>query len=337
MPRELPNLDWLRVFSATAATESFALAAAELGVTPGAISQRIKALESFLDISLFQRYPQGVKLTEAGKRYAQRVLPSLEQLAMATREMTSNQNTRAVRLTILPALAQLWLGSRMDHFHKLHTNATIEIWADAAVVDLRTSNFDVAIRYGRPPFPGCDYRELFFDQLVPVASPELIATSELDDQGLPIGAPLMMDTYWQSDFDDWLASSGQRRPANLMTQTFSLYSMTVEATVHGRGFMIGHTALIGSLLDEGKLQILSDNKVTAQNQFYLLTKTAVPLSDGAETFVNWILEQAAPSETQIVQRHLYNKRLSMQSRSQARKSLRADLDETDDMDDTDET
>jgi hypothetical protein len=58
----------------------------------------------------------------------------------------------------------------------------------------------------------------------------------------------------------------------------------------------------------------------------MLTKTAVPLSDGAETFVNWILEQAAPTETQIVQRHLSNNRLSMQSRSQARKSLRSGLD-----------
>ncbi len=70
MSRELPNLDWLRVFSATAATETFALAALRLSVTPGAVSQRIKALEAFLGVSLFQRYPQGAKLTEAGKRYA---------------------------------------------------------------------------------------------------------------------------------------------------------------------------------------------------------------------------------------------------------------------------
>ncbi len=134
MSRDLPNLDWLRVFSATAATESFALAALRLGVTPGAVSQRIKALEAFLGVSLFQRYPQGVKLTEAGKRYAQRVRPSLEQLTLATQEITSTQTARAVRLTILPALAQLWLGSRMDLFHKLHTNATVEIWADPVVI-----------------------------------------------------------------------------------------------------------------------------------------------------------------------------------------------------------
>jgi LysR family glycine cleavage system transcriptional activator len=296
MLRETPNLDWLRVFAETAATESFALAAMRLGVTPGAVSQRIKALESFLRVNLFQRYPQGVKLTEAGKRYAQRVSPALDQLITATREITATGSTKTVRLTILPALAQLWLGPKMEDFHALDTNTTVEIWADANVIDLRTSNFDIAIRHGRPPFPGCEYRELFFDELVPVASPKLIESATFDERGLPIGAPLMLDTYWEHDFVDWLGRTGQSYPTTLTTQTFSLYSMTVEATLQGRGFMIGHTALIGDFLEQGKLQQLSENRVPSNNQFYLLTKSAVPLSDAAETFVSWLLEQAKPAD-----------------------------------------
>jgi len=292
MLRETPNLDWLRVFAETAATESFALAAIRLGVTPGAVSQRIKALESFLNVDLFQRYPQGVKLTEAGKRYAQRVSPALDQLITATREITSPGSVKTVRITILPALAQLWLGPRMEEFHALDTNTTVEIWADANVVDLRTSNFDIAIRHGKPPFPGCDYHEMFFDELVPVASPHLIETAERDERGLPIGAPLMIDTYWEHDFTDWLGRTGQTRPAALHTQTFSLYSMTVDATLQGRGFMIGHTAMMQNLFKEGKLKPLSDQRVPSVNQFYLLTKSAVPLSDAAQTFVDWVLAQA---------------------------------------------
>jgi len=297
MPRELPNLDWLRVFAATAATESFALAAGELNVTPGAVSQRIKALEAYLGVELFQRYPQGVRLTETGKSYAQRVLPPLEQLTMATREILSPESAKSVRLTALPALAQLWLGSRIEEFHKAHANTTIEIWADPAVVDLRTSNFDVAIRYGRPPFPGCDHRELLFDELVPVAAPSLLRSSNLDDQGLPIGMPLFLDTYWANDFDDWLRHTDHVRPANLVTHTFSLYSMVIEATLSGRGFMVGHTSVVSDLIDEGRLQPLSDRRVTASNQFYLLTKASSPLSEIAAAFVSWILDQAMPTHS----------------------------------------
>ena len=292
MQRELPNLDWLRVFAATATTESFALAALELRVTPGAVSQRIKALEAFLGVNLFQRYAQGVKLTEAGKRYAQRVLLPLEQLTVATREVISAETVKSVRVTILPALAQLWLGPRMDDFHRRHASATVEIWADATVIDLRTSNFDVAIRYGKPPFFGCDHVEILTDELIPVAAPSLIETAELNRDGLPEGVPLMLDTYWPGDFDDWLRHTGCARPANLMTQTFSLYSMSVEATLNGRGFMIGHTSLLSDLIEQGKLRPLSRKRAPANNHFYMLTKSGFDISETTGAFLEWVEQQA---------------------------------------------
>ncbi|AHE55152.1 LysR substrate-binding domain-containing protein [Sphingomonas sanxanigenens] len=292
MQRELPNLDWLRVFAATATTESFALAALELRVTPGAVSQRIKALEAFLGVSLFQRHARGVSLTEAGKRYAQRVLLPLEQLTVATREVISAETVKSVRVTILPALAQLWLGPRMDDFHRRHASATVEIWADATVIDLRTSNFDVAIRYGKPPFFGCDHVEILTDELVPVAAPSLIETAELNPDGLPEGVPLMLDTYWPSDFDDWLRHTGCARPASIMTQTFSLYSMSVEATLNGRGFMIGHTSLLSDLIAQGKLQPLSPQRAPASNQFYMLSKSGLDVSETTMSFMDWVSIQA---------------------------------------------
>ena len=292
MRRELPNLDWLRVFAATATTQSFVLAADLLLVTPGAVSQRIKSLESFLGIELFRRHAKGVELTEAGRRYARRVLPALHQLTEATREIASVGTAQIVRLTVLPALAQIWLGPRLDAFHALHPHISVELWADATVVDLRTSHFDLALRYGNPPFPGCDHRDLFFDELVPVASPALIESSRIDAYGLPEGVPLIVDLYWAQDFEYWLSEGGITRPKELNTQTFSLYSMALDAAVRGRGYMIGHTSLIGDYLRRGELQLLSQRRVPARHQFHLLTKSAVPLSDAAAAFAGWLLKEA---------------------------------------------
>lgn len=292
MPRELPNLDWLRVFAATAATESFAIAALELSVTPGAVSQRIKALEAFLDVELFQRYAQGVRLTEAGKRYAQRILPPLEQLTEATRDLMSAEASRSIRLTILPALAQLWLGPRIDEFHRGHASATVEIWADAVPIDMRSAGFDIAIRYGQPPFAGCDHRPILTDEMVLVAAPSLIRSVDFDDQGLPLGVPLMLDSYWGNDFDEWLRQAGRVRPRGLITQTFSLYSMAVEATVKGRGFMIGHTSLVTDLIEHGQLQPLSSLRFPTTNQFYVLTKSGLPMSPIVAAFVDWLMLEA---------------------------------------------
>lgn len=162
---------------------------------------------------------------------------------------------------------------------------------------MRTANFDIAIRYARPPFSGCDCRPFLADDMVPVAAPSLIDSAEFDAQGLPIGVPLMLDTYLSSDFDDWLRLTGHNRPPGLTAQNFSLYSMAVEATLNGRGFMMGHTSLIADLLAEGRLQPLSDKWVSAPNQFYLLTRTGVPLTPIAQDFVDWLLLEAGAASS----------------------------------------
>jgi|GEM_PF-725645 len=290
MLRETPNLDWLRVFGETAASESFTIAANRLGVTSGAVSQRIKALEAFLRVELFHRYPQGVKLTVAGQRYAQRIAPSLEALTAATRDITGTRSVQSVRITALPALAQLWLGPRLEAFHAAESNINVEIWADPEVIDMRTSNFDVAIRYGRPPFAGCDARPILSDELVPVASPELVASATLDEHGFPAGAALISDPFWENDLADWLAGASLDRPKVLKVQTISLYSMAVEAVLQSRGFMIGHTSLVGEMLDDGRLVQLADLRVPAAKQFYVLTKASAALSPAADAFVRWVVE-----------------------------------------------
>ena len=290
MLRETPNLDWLRVFSETAASESFVIAATRLGVTSGAVSQRIKALEAFLRVELFHRYPQGVKLTEAGRRYAQRIAPALGALTAATRDITGTRGVQSVRITALPALAQLWLGPRLEAFHAAESNINVEIWADPDVIDMRTSNFDVALRYGRPPFPGCNVLPILSDELVPVASPELIASASLDDHGFPAGAALISDPYWEHDLADWLAGVSLDKPKGLRVQAISLYSMAVEAVLKGRGFMIGHSSLIGDMLDDGRLVPLSDQRVPAAKQFHVLSRAGAAPSPAADAIVRWIVE-----------------------------------------------
>jgi LysR family transcriptional regulator, glycine cleavage system transcriptional activator len=291
MHRDLPSLDWLRVFAATAETESFALAAFRLGVTPGAVSQRIKALEAFLGIKLFDRYSQGVKLTEVGRRYAKRVLPHIDQLSMATREILPDTGTRSIRVTMLPALAQLWLGPRMDRFHTLYNNTTVEIWADATVIDLPDSNFDVAIRYGNPPFPGCNHAPFLRDEMVPVASPECFERYDNDERRIIEEATLILDTYWDEDFSDWLTETNHP-PVKASTRTFSLYSMVIDATLNGQGFAMGHAPLVRDLIQSGRLKALSDQWVPTAKSFHLLTKGSRPLSEAAETFVDWITKEA---------------------------------------------
>lgn len=297
MQRELPNLDWLRVFDACAETSSFASAAERLRVTPGAVSQRIKALEAFLGIALFERQAQGVRLTAAGRRFAADVRPGVRQLMHATREVVRNQAHATIRISVLPALAQLWLGPRLADFHRRHEGVSVEIWADAALADLRAASFDLALRYGRPPFADCEHQTFLADALVPVASPDLLARCRRDVHGLPIGEPLLLDTYWPEDFGDWMRAARITHDALPSTRTFSLYSMVVDAALDGQGFMIGHTALVGDLLASGRLVRISDVSVPTAHQFHVLSAQDRPIPPSAALFVAWLLAQKGNGTT----------------------------------------
>jgi LysR family glycine cleavage system transcriptional activator len=291
---EAPKIRWLQAFVETASTGSFAHAAVKLGVTPGVISHNVKALESFLTVDLLHRQPQGVELTDAGKRYAQRILPLLAQVIEAADDLVP-ANTSAVRVATLPALAQLWLGPRLEDFHTRHPEIAVEIHIESRIAVLPSSNFDIAIRYGETPVSNYQHWELLFDELVPVASPGLLATAVRDDAGLPIDVPLMLDMTWSGDLGEWLSRTGQGRSTTPSRQGFSLYAMAVDAVLQGRGFMIARTALVGDLIDQGRLRALSDRRVAASEQIYLVSKSARSVPANVALFTNWLIRKAALS------------------------------------------
>lgn len=102
MNTRVPSLNWLRVFEAAARTESFARAATQLNMTPAAVSQQVKALETRLGTPLFHRHAHAVTLTETGRAYLPSVQQSLLMLETATAGLFGE--TREQRLYVQSVL-----------------------------------------------------------------------------------------------------------------------------------------------------------------------------------------------------------------------------------------
>ncbi len=109
MARRLPSLNALKAFEAAARHESFTDAASELFVTHAAISRHIRELEESLGTELFTRTGRGVELTEAGRRFSQRLTPLFDQLADASREAAAVGATRTLKVSVEPSIASRWL------------------------------------------------------------------------------------------------------------------------------------------------------------------------------------------------------------------------------------
>ena len=119
---DLPPLDSLKVFEAAARAGSFQAAADELSITPSAVSHRIRALEDFLGVTLFDRVGRHVALTGDGARYAGEVGDAIATIRNATRRLTAGKGKRTLNLSLAPAFAMRMLLPRLTRFqrHRCH-------------------------------------------------------------------------------------------------------------------------------------------------------------------------------------------------------------------------
>src|ERR1041385_2464949 len=108
----LPPLIELRAFEAAARHLSFKAAAAELGVTPTAISHQVRLLERYCGRALFRRRPRPMTLTEAGARLFPGVRDGLQAFATAITTVTRDREPQPLRITTTNAFASRWLGAR---------------------------------------------------------------------------------------------------------------------------------------------------------------------------------------------------------------------------------
>ena len=127
--RPTPPLVALRAFDAAARLGSFREAAEELGVTPGAVSRHIKALEMRLGMRLFDRFNRSVVLTADGRRLAQGVADAFERLESAL-EAVRPGRSRQLRISALPSLAGKWLSPRLHRFSEENPDLDLIVFAE---------------------------------------------------------------------------------------------------------------------------------------------------------------------------------------------------------------
>ncbi|MBZ9809167.1 LysR family transcriptional regulator [Mesorhizobium sp. BR1-1-9] len=160
-------LDGVEAFLGVAQHRNFRKAAAELGVTPSAISQAVRALEVRVGAALFMRTTRSVGLTEAGERFLSRAKPAFEELVAASevaREL-GQRPTGLLRLSVPRAVVPILLEPLVASFCQAYPEIEVEIAASGELVDLAAEGFDAGIRLGQfiaadmvavrltPPFP----------------------------------------------------------------------------------------------------------------------------------------------------------------------------------------
>lgn len=304
--RRLPSLNALRAFEAAARHESFARAAAELFVTPAAISQQVRALENELAVTLFERRPRRLRLTDAGRRLLPGVTDGFTRLAAACSNLDNSPLRGTLTVSMLPSFAHSWAVHRLGEFADRYPEIELIVEAQPHRVDLRAGEADVAIRYGNLPAGEGIWAEHLIDELVfPVASPSLL------NGPVPLRTPqdllqhrLLSDSdertsepwlHWPAWFTHW-GLKGEPKVAGLAFNDTRLVNRAASA---GQGVAIGRSVLVERLLELGDLVRLFDEILPAGNAYYFVCEEARRNEPKIAVFLEWIkeaMEQTATAE-----------------------------------------
>ena len=291
---ELPSLTALAVFEASARHLSFKLAAAELNVTPGAVSKQIKSIEDELGMPLFVRLGVGVALTNAGEDLYAVLSSSFSRAAEVVRTIKRGDRSKNVTIACTDAFATLWLIPRMADFWERFPDVTVDHLISDNPRDYRRAEVELRVRYGLGAWADETGELMFDDTIYPVCGPGFAASHrDATAEALP-DLPLLhvdwADPEW-ADWDEVLRRAKIPHGAN-KGRRFSKFSVAIQAAQADRGVAVGWHRLIGHIVRDGKLVKLTDLEMPAPGGYYLTWNDRRTLSPAAETLLAWLREIA---------------------------------------------
>lgn len=247
MTSRLPSLQSLRVFEACARHANFTRAAAELGVTPTAVSLRVRDLEIELGVALFERRGPKVRPTAEGDALARRmsvILADVREAVDACRAVAAS-----IRVTVLPTLAALWLTPRLARYQARPGAARIRL--DVSTEIRPSADFDVAIRSGSADWPLTKTTILFPTEGTPMLSPALGASSGIVSPADLTRLPLIADERWSRWFDE--AGVGSVSQGASYGVDYPTQELAATAVAGGAGVALLSPTVFAPMLADGRL------------------------------------------------------------------------------------
>lgn len=290
MPAERLPLNWLRAFEAAARLGSFAAAAAELHVTPSAISQHIRALEQRLAKDLFDRHANGVRLTGPGRRYAEDLGRAFALIEEATQKFNGRRARDVLVVHVPTSFASQWIAPRLDLFRASHPNVDLRLTA----LDQGQNKVDVEIRYGWGNWPRQDAVLLMRDEIFPVCAPEVAA--ELSTAGTLCGSDLLHVPGYAEDWEAWLAHAGIAGIDTTAGSAFDQSIMAIRAAIEGKGIMLGRSTLIERELRAGLLVAPFRERLQSAGGYWFVTSAQKAKMPKVSAFQDWLLQMVSAAE-----------------------------------------
>jgi LysR family transcriptional regulator, glycine cleavage system transcriptional activator len=293
MARPLPPLNSIRAFECASRHLSFSRAAEELGVTQGAVSKHVIALEDFIGAQVFIRSPSGLSLTQEGYTLMEALRPAFAMMSDAFAHYhRRSPRSNVCRIATLASFAGQFLVPRLPAFREKHPDIEIEFITSTRLVDLDREEADIGVRYGLGEYKGLVSTRLVKGVLTPVCSPEVLEKSKGDVNKL-LTANRRIQTAGYNEWRDWLDAAkvdvSHLQSANVIED----FLVAIKAVSLGQGLALLPQILVRDQIDAGELVEFSKTPLLVEHTYHIAHTTASVRRPYVQNVVTWLQKEAA--------------------------------------------
>jgi LysR family glycine cleavage system transcriptional activator len=272
--RSLPPLATLRAFEAAARHLSFRKAAAELGVTPTAISHQIRLVEETLGQPMFVRHIRRVSLTPAAAMLYPVLCDGFDAFDRVLTHIRSGPGRARVVLSATRLFTARLLVPAVGRFAESHPSIDLHLHASDLLTDLTAGAADIAIRYGDGPFGDLIATPLLPERVGVLCSPTLGVTTPADLHRVPL-----LHSEWSSpvagpDWASWARLAGISDLPVTTGPRFTDDGHALQAAIAGHGAVVSSLTLAAPDLAAGLLVNPFGPVIEAKGYHVLITRYA---------------------------------------------------------------
>ena len=305
--RHLPSLGALATFEVAAKHLSFTLAAKELNITQGAVSQQIRLLEKALEIELFVRRHNALDLTPAGIDLFAAVAAGLDTISAGVGLLQPQGQPETVTISATNGMASFWLKPLIDSFRVSHPAVGFVILASDEDDTMRNySGVDIALLCGNERCEvGEELHFLFPEAAQPVCTAAYLAAHGPFDAAADLNRANLLhlhERHWSADaigwqplgWEEWFRAQGARWDRGQSSLTSNKVGLLIDACRAGEGVMLGWQHMVRADLDAGRLVLAHAAPITAGRGNFLRCQTAALQRPAVARFVDHLLDSLSP-------------------------------------------
>ena len=289
--RRLPPLNALTAFEATARLGTVRAAADQLCVTPSAVSHQIAHLEDRLGTKLFLRQHKRLLLTEAGSNYLAQVEQAFDRLEEATADVVEDRGREILKIALPPSFTALWMMPRLADLRAALPGMDLQ-FLDFLTLDDCEDRVDCGVEY-RLAAPKDRYSEILFDdELVPLASPDLVAQAGIQSMADLAGQTLIVTERRLISWAALAGGAGWIEDCPTLSVRYSYQAF--NAAIFGQGVALGNRHNAAHFIENGQLVVpfeIDRTGLPSSPRYYLSCRTGKRDLPKVAAFFDWMRER----------------------------------------------